>query len=179
MTLYDRRHLHGDPGSVVEVFQHVLALGVFEQRTGVVLQGGSTGPAVRVVMKGSFSPACGDETRRYHSLKKVAPDAEDSGMACRRKRHRDRGVSTPIHWIRYAPSAGRTCINNQIREKASQLLRVCARACEGARARVGVRYKVRTTGHFWKMRTFGPRTLKGASRGSRRPAVHPQAHGDV
>lgn len=63
MTLYDRRHLHGDPGSIVEVFQHVLALGVFEQRTGAVLQGGSSGLAVRVAVKGSFSPACGDETR--------------------------------------------------------------------------------------------------------------------
>lgn len=35
---------------------------------------------------------------------------------------RPTAVHCPIHWIRYAPSAGRTCINNQIRGKASQSL---------------------------------------------------------
>lgn len=64
MTLYHRRHLHGDPGSVVEVFQHVLALGVFEQRTDFILQRVSTGPAIRVMVKGSFSPACGRENHK-------------------------------------------------------------------------------------------------------------------
>lgn len=63
MTLYHRRHLHGDPGSVVEVFQHVLALVVFEERT-VILQLVSTGPTIRVMVKGSFSPACGHDNHK-------------------------------------------------------------------------------------------------------------------
>lgn len=64
MTLYHRRHLHGDPGSVVEVFQHVLALGVFEQRTNVILQRVSTGPTIGVMVKGSFSPAWGHNNHK-------------------------------------------------------------------------------------------------------------------
>lgn len=46
MALDDRRHLHGDAGSIVEVFQHVLALGVLEQRAGAVVQGESSRPTV-------------------------------------------------------------------------------------------------------------------------------------
>lgn len=64
VTLYHRRHLHGDTGSVVEVFQHVLALGVFEQRTNIILQRVSTGPTIRVMVKGSFSPACGHDNHK-------------------------------------------------------------------------------------------------------------------
>lgn len=64
MALYHRRHLHGDPGSVVEVFQHVLALGVFGQQTIVILQRVSTGPTIRVTVKGSFSPACGHHNHK-------------------------------------------------------------------------------------------------------------------
>lgn len=46
MALDNRRHLHSDAGSIVEVFQHVLALGVFEQGASAVVQGEATGPTI-------------------------------------------------------------------------------------------------------------------------------------
>lgn len=54
VTLDNRRHLDGDSGSIVEVFQHVLALRV---------QGQPARATIWIMMKGSFSPACGDDNQ--------------------------------------------------------------------------------------------------------------------
>lgn len=69
VTLYVWRHLHCDAGSVVEVLQHVVALGVFDQAAEGFLHGERAGAAVRVVKRGSFSPAC--EENRKRSSKSV------------------------------------------------------------------------------------------------------------
>lgn len=63
MTLDNGGHLDSDAGSIVEVFQHVLALGVLQQRTHVPVQGEPAGPSIRVRVKGSLSPACGDRNQ--------------------------------------------------------------------------------------------------------------------
>lgn len=58
VTLYVRRHLHCDAGAVVEVLQHVVTLGVFDQAAESFLHGERAGAAVSVVKRGSCSPAC-------------------------------------------------------------------------------------------------------------------------
>lgn len=63
MTLDNGGHLDGDAGSVVEVLQHVLALGVLQQRAGVPVQVEPAGPSIRVRVKGSLRPACGDSNQ--------------------------------------------------------------------------------------------------------------------
>lgn len=63
MTLDNGGHLDSDAGSIVEVLQHVLALGVLQQRAGVPVQGEPAGPSIRVRVKGSLSPACGDSNQ--------------------------------------------------------------------------------------------------------------------
>lgn len=64
VTLYVWRHLHCDAGSVVEVFQHVVALGIFHQASKGFLHGERAGAAVGVVKRGSFSPACEENGKR-------------------------------------------------------------------------------------------------------------------
>ena len=49
MTLDVGRHLHSNPGPIVEVLQHVLALGVLERPAEGLLQREAAGAAVRVV----------------------------------------------------------------------------------------------------------------------------------
>lgn len=40
------RHLHGDPGAIVEMFEHVMALGFLESPPGTFLYGPGMGSAV-------------------------------------------------------------------------------------------------------------------------------------
>lgn len=69
VTLYIWRHLHGDAGSVVKVLQHVVALGVLDQAAEGFLHGEHAGVAVRVVKRGSCSPAC-EENRNGNAVRK-------------------------------------------------------------------------------------------------------------
>ena len=46
MALDGRWHLHSDPGSIVEVFEHVMTLRFLEGPPGAFLQGPGMGPAV-------------------------------------------------------------------------------------------------------------------------------------
>lgn len=69
MTLYVGRHLHSDSGSIVEVLQHVLAVRVFDGQTVGFLQVEAAGAAVGVVMRGTFSPACGNN--EYEQLTRL------------------------------------------------------------------------------------------------------------
>lgn len=66
MALHVGRHLHGDPGSIMKVLQHVLALGVFDGPAESLLQGEVAGAAIRVVNRGTFSPNCGDNNEVKH-----------------------------------------------------------------------------------------------------------------
>lgn len=68
MTLYAWRHLHCDAGSVVEVLQHVVTLGVLDQAAKGFLHGEHAGAAVRVVKRRSGSPACREERRNRNAL---------------------------------------------------------------------------------------------------------------
>lgn len=60
MTLYVGGHLHSDSSSIVEVLQHVLAVRVFDGQAVGFLQVEAAGAAVKVVTRGTFSPACGN-----------------------------------------------------------------------------------------------------------------------
>lgn len=62
VSLHVWRHLHSDPGSIVEVLQHVVALRVFDHPAEGFLQGEPARSSVRVVEGGSLSPACGSDT---------------------------------------------------------------------------------------------------------------------
>lgn len=61
MTLYVRRHLHSDSGSIVKVLQHVMALRVFDQPPEGFFHGEPAGPTVGVVKRGTFNPDCGNK----------------------------------------------------------------------------------------------------------------------
>lgn len=62
MALYVWGHLHGDAGSIVKVLEHVLALGVLSRPAKGLLQGEAVGPTIRVVQRGTLTPACGNKT---------------------------------------------------------------------------------------------------------------------
>lgn len=60
------RHLYSDPGSIVKVFQHMMALWLLESPPGTLLQGPRVGPAVRVKKSRTFSQPCDRKCKLYH-----------------------------------------------------------------------------------------------------------------
>lgn len=67
VTLYIWGHLYSNSGSIVEVLQHVLALGVFDQPAKGFLQGEPAGRPIWVVKRGSFSPSCESKKETWGS----------------------------------------------------------------------------------------------------------------
>lgn len=62
------RHLYSDPGSIVKMFQHVMALWLLESPPGTLLQGPRVRPAVRVKKSRTFSQPCDRKCKLFMRL---------------------------------------------------------------------------------------------------------------